>query len=308
MSEEKATSREESWRLRRIRRAERKESLPPSPPLFPPEENERPDEALIDLPPPDLSLLPDDDDAPSQLAQAGDVMRPLRITPQEERYPPLPNASPAEDDAPQTPQTRHSRRRPAPAPAVKQGGGGFFYNVLTALFTLATLGLCGLYALIWAEPQSILNPFPPEIVFVYVTATPQTASVPALVTPPPTTSDAPAYPFSVADDGILYIADGGGRGCDWASVGGVVTDADGRPLNGYRVRITDADDMTETFFTGATQTFGEGGFEFPLDDASLPATYTLQLFSPQDAPLSAPVTITTRADCEGNVVMVLFTQ
>jgi hypothetical protein len=287
----------------------------------------------IQLPPPDFSLLPDDDnEALATLSEATDAVRPVRVTPSGERYPPLPMdkvGSSSEEvldragsvptqgihatgtkrnigtslpaDAPLRVPTKHNAKNP--------------YRWVTRLAWLGTFFLCAFYSIVWIEPQSVLNPFPPEIVYVYVTATPQTMAVPDTPLTNNTTTDildnAPdspdsLYPFVLSEDGVLYIANSNGRACEWSSIGGAVFGNDGTPLNGYRVRVTDVDDLRETVFTGATLAFGDGGFEFPIGGAPIEATYNVQLFSPQDAPLSDVISVTTRANCDENVAVVTF--
>ncbi len=277
--------------IRRVGREERKDKLEVRGELFPPEED--------NPPAPDIPLPFDDGEDVAFLRSLpqGLVARPLRVTPPEERFPPL--APPPESAAP----TRPLARPPATS-AIRKRTPTWFYHLVTLL---AWLGMCAgvtLFVLIWHNPYSVLNPFPPPIVYVYVTATP-------LAAPPPTFSavDAPPslFPF-VVELPVLYMSNSNGRGCAWASIAGTARDKAGRPLNGYRVRISDRSGTTQTVFTGATLTFGDGGFEFPLGEAPRADTFTLQLASPQGTPLTDFFTLTTRADCSANVAVVNFVE
>jgi hypothetical protein len=69
-----------------------------------------------------------------------------------------------------------------------------------------------------------------------------------------------------------------------------------------------SDTLDETVFSGPATNFGAGGFELPLIGTPKQAEFTVQLFSPQDEPLSEPITVTTRADCESNVVVINFVE
>jgi hypothetical protein len=181
------------------------------------------------------------------------------------------------------------------------------YNVITFLAFLGTLAALGIFAVLWTQPQSWLNPFPPPVEFVYVTATPGTAPEPTLVTtlpPAPLVIDAGEYPFVMAD-AVLYAPNGNGKGCAWGSIAGSVTARDGSPLDGYRIHITGGG-LDEVAFSGAIQTFGPGGYEMNLGSVPQAQDYTVQLFSPQDAPLSPAYPITTQAACEQNVAVVNF--
>ncbi|MCU0515189.1 MAG: hypothetical protein MUE40_21760, partial [Anaerolineae bacterium] len=164
-----------------------------------------------------------------------------------------------------------------------------------------------MYSIIWQEPQSYLNPFPPEVRYVFVTATPAAAVAQPTPTFPAAATPLPLFPFILRDGAALYIANSNGQGCAWSSIAGSITDAAGSALNGYRVRVTAAS-FDETVFSGAALTFGPGGYELPLGSAPQPGDYVVQLFSPQGAPLSDAVAVSTRADCAANVVLVNFVE
>jgi hypothetical protein len=249
---------------------------------------------------PDLSALDNNDDDLAFLSALpqGLVARPLNIAPPEHRYPPLAPTIKAETQPtlpaslPVQPQASPSRRR--------------LYNLITLLATFGTIALVVVYSLIWQDPQTLLNPLPPPIVYIQVTATPLPA------TPVTFSSDTQAvptpdsaYPFGVTATGVTYIANANGRACEWASIAGVVTGKDGSALNGYRVRFI-ADAFDETVFSGASLTYGAGGFELPLGNAPVQKIYQVQLFSPQGAPLSVPNEVQTQANCDQNVAIVNF--
>ncbi len=280
--------------IRRLNRRNRKERIESSGDLFPPDD-------VPSLPPLDLSFLPNNDAqdiADLTSLPSGLVSRPLTVSPTEERYPPLAPA-PKRDAMPAS----LSVALHPPLPTAK-ATGVLRYNLLTVLCLLGSLVMCAVYSAVWIDPYSPLNPAPPEAVYVIVTATPE-----AFVIVPPTanpeTDTLAKFPYQLISTGVLYLANANGRDCEWASVGGSVTEANGTALNGYRITIT-GDDLTNTVFTGGALTFGEGGYEFPLGGAPQAKELSVQLFSPQGAPLSDPVSVTTRATCEENVVLVSF--
>jgi hypothetical protein len=293
--------------LRRVGRKDRKDRLPPSAPLFP---ADTPD-PLPPLSEPDFAmLLPDTDSEALQslAASSSQAVRPLNIAPAEERFPPIrpESALPVQPEA-----------KPTAAPntedAVLRRGRNGFYNVVTLIAGLGTLALCAAYSVIWVEPRSWLNPFPPDVPYVYVTATPGAAPdviLPNGSTPAPleaTPFGAEGFPFVLADTGTVFIANENGRACDWASIAGSVTAMNGAALNGYRIRVTGVD-FDETVFTGAALTFGAGGYELPLGNAPVAGDFLVQLFSPQGAPLSEQYLVTTRLGCESNVAIMNFVQ
>lgn len=253
-----------------------------------------------------LSQLPDTDaDALENLSQLSpEDVRPLVITPPEERFPPL---------------NLGQRAAPQPQPAAEPSSPDNRRKNLAAIMGLIGVVVVGIwYAVIWVNPQSVLNPLPPVTPFMVVTATPGSAPAAAQIeaTPIPVNTpqlsqpepqpDAP-FPFVLAETGVIYIANENGMGCDWMSIAGSVTGLDGVPLDGYGIRIT-GDDLNERVFSGSTQTFGAGGFELPLGGAPQAGTFDVQLFTAQGAPLSDVYTVETRADCASNVAIVNFLQ
>lgn len=257
----------------------------------------------------DSLALPDRDEAAlKSLAALQDEVRAPIITPAQERFPSI---NPQLADPP----------KPAPPPKPKPK---YLLNSVTIVALLATGGLIAWIAAIWVNPAGSVNPFPPSTPFVQITATPLGFIAPdlptpnasgqiiviATETPRPTiasasVNDGPVYPFALVEIG--YIANGNGLGCSWSSIAGSVTDAVGNGLAGYRVRVTGSG-LNETVFSNTAPTFGPGGFELPLDNAPEETEYTLQLADAQGNLLSEQFTLTTRNDCEGNVVVANFTQ
>lgn len=289
--------------VRRVGRQDRKERLEPVSPDFSAHETEPPSQALPDEETPDfLALIPDDpsDDGLELLANLPPrVLRPNAITPAEERFPPI--APPPSAPKPRAPVRAAAKPKPEPKP--KRAG---LYNAITGLALLATLAWVVIFGIIWVQPQSPLNPFPPAPEFIFVTATPGFAepTLVATIAPAPIVIDSAGYPFAMTDT-VLYAPNGNGLGCAWGSIAGSVTARDGSPLNGYRIRIV-GNGLDEVAFSGAALTFGPGGYEMPLGSVPQAQEYTVQLLSPQSAPLSPAYPVTTQATCEQNVAVVNF--
>lgn len=272
--------------FRRLRRADRKREIKRDRSFL---QHDLPDEL------PDLSLLPaDDTQSVEQLAALpeGVIARPLKITPPEERYPPVaPLVEPV--DPPVVPVP--AQRRSPPARHIS-------LNLLTLALLLGSVGVWMVVALIWQDPYHWLNPLPPPIVRVFVTAT----FLPPTPTPnlPPTPEGSLALPFTLLD-GVVYRANANGRGCAWASIAGSVVDASGAGLNGYRVQIL-GEGVNATVFSGTAAAFGAGGFEFPLGEAPLEAAFLVQLMSFDSQPLSDVIAVQMRPTCEENVALLRF--
>lgn len=314
------TRKSESGSVRRFGRKDRKDRLPPATPLFPQPDTAAEPPALpaADPPEPDFAaLLPDTDSEALESLSAlpPDAVRPLKITPPEQRYPPLPPDKPRPQ---KTPAVQKSSSATAATPHRSQRRGrNLLYNLVALLAFTGTIAAIVVYGIIWNEPQSYLNPFPPDVRYVFVTATPGSAPADGLTPTPETAIITPTFeivatvpalfPFVMRDGSVIYMANANARGCEWASIAGSVTDIEGRALNGYRVRVTGAD-LDETVFSGAVLTFGAGGYEMPLGNAPQAGEYTVQLFSPQGAPLSEPYTVTTRTGCQENVAILNLVQ
>lgn len=287
--------------LRRLGRREQKDKLQSPESLFPQEE------AGADLDLNNLSLPDRDAEAIQMLSSLQGEIKAPRITPPEERYPPIRPVS----EAPKRPKVAPAQESAAPAKTQNNG----FYNFMTLLILLSMVLFIAWFVQVWIDPQTVFNPFPPATPYVEITATPNSGFVAAtpdesgqifvVITDTPSFATQSPYPFIVQD--LLYAPNSNDLGCNWWSIAGTVRDSSGAALNGYRIRVT-GEDLNESVFSGASQGFGEGGFELPLVGAPREESFTVQLFSAQEAPLSEALSVTTRADCDANVTIVNFVQ
>ena len=152
----------------------------------------------------------------------------------------------------------------------------FVWNVLTILMLLGVVCVIGVFALVFANPDTFLNPFrpqplPPPVTFPTATATPRSILPPTWTPLPtlapsetptrePTHTPAPSEtPFSLATpteatssgnaQGMPFDVSPGTPvstssaafhpevGCDWMGVAGQVFDLSGAPISGQQVRI-----------------------------------------------------------------------
>jgi hypothetical protein len=274
--------------VRRFGRRDRKRSLDLRGPLFPPDEPIEETNPIVDEPEPSVvEALTSEPTAPPTTAKV------------------------------QTPVVR-----PAPAqPTVRTSSGGkqVMANLLTVVFLLGTIGMIGLIAIITMNPNTPLNPFPPFTpppIVITATFLPPTNTPPGTVAPTATFTPLPVdsgnaaltqFNFALASEQPVYAPNANDKGCNWSSIAGTVTDGKGTALDGYRVRIK-GNGVDETVFSGATLTFGAGGFELFLNGTPQAQTYTVQLSDPQSHPLSAEYTVTTKASCDQNVAVLQFVQ
>lgn len=220
------------------------------------------------------------------------------------------------------------------------------WNFLTVLFILASILAIAFFALIFSNPSSELNPYPPPTLPVLIqlpTSTATPVALPATWTPTPTATDEPTItppatdeqkligltptPISTSDSSAKYPFTSKGdpapvantvfhpdKDCNWQGIAGQVWDIQGRPLIGYRVHLQGyyngkTIDLT-TLSGGAQAWYGESGYEFVLGNTPIDTTnkLTIQLEDQSYMAISNKVTVSTYADCQMNLVLVNFQQ
>lgn len=101
--------------------------------------------------------------------------------------------------------------------------------------------------------------------------------------------------------------------CKWAGVGGKVVDSTGQPVRFQTIQLGGAlagKPVNSIVISGSNTAYGAGGFEFdPLADAPVDSSQTLwiQLFDNKGTQLTQKIYFDTYANCEQNLVMVVFT-
>lgn len=334
MNDEGRMDNDDQQDIRRVGRKDRKDDLKPSRPLFDDlddsddADDDTVDKTGADTPREDAIGDPsglDDIDVPS-MSVAAVIARshnPPEVTPPAERYPPL-NVPPEKPPKAQRPVRQISERR-------RRRGGDRRHGLVALFFFIATILVCGYYAIIWNDPYSSLNFLPPETPFIVITETPDPTAVavfnatqtevnrptetpipsPTPITPTPTpTLDTSNPPFALSGD-VIYAPNENGEECDWLSIAGTVTGLNGEAMNNYGIQITDAEDperLDERVFSGAALTFGEGGFELNLGNAPRLAQYEVRLYSPAGVPVSDVGFVITSDQCDQNVAIITFVQ
>lgn len=123
----------------------------------------------------------------------------------------------------------------------------------------------------------------------------------------PAPAAAGAFPFALLGE-VVYTENENERGCNWASIAGVVYDAAGEPLPGVGVRLTNIEtDEPITVFTGSSSRFPDG-FEYVVNNAPLTAAYRVAVVSSGGGALSEETVIVTSQRCNQNVLVVNFEQ
>ena len=222
--------------------------------------------------------------------------------------------------------------------------GRLILNALTAIVLLITLYVGFRFAMIFLNPQSSLNPYPPPTLPATLgpptptntpairlpteippTSTPRplpsvapsaTATLEAPVTPegsPPATAETGAQ-FELQTGSPTYIPDE--RGCEHMGVGGKVYDLQGAPIVGLAVRVSGELDGApfgplDTLTGSAADRFGFGGYYFELSVTPTASEDTLLvqvLDSSSGLELSEQIALTTYDNCEQNLVFINWAQ
>lgn len=231
-------------------------------------------------------------------------------------------------------------------PQLGRNYGGFFANCLTAAVLLATLGVVGVYAVVFINPYIPFNPYPPPTLPPTVgpptptptpeiflptpwTATPTRAptseATAVLPTAPPTETPTPSQgtPEATATGEAFEPQPGSpvltpnianDLGCDWMGVGGQAFDLQGDPItDGLSVHLEGTlagQEYDLDTLTGSAPNLGPGGYLFDLAERPIASDETLwvQLQDTAGVPLSQRVDLTTSSDCEENFVLVNWNQ
>lgn len=226
----------------------------------------------------------------------------------------------------------------------KPNRSGLIWNSLSLLLVILIMGLVAFFVIIFIDPGSALNPFPPiplptlmsfpngDITpssaspatqsTVSVIAT-QTASLTLVPSPTPmqtwTTvtpgnpSDPSGMPFQTTIDHVVSTYYHPEAGCNWMGVAGQVVDINNAPLQYLGIHIYGTLAGTAVDYTSVSGTapiYGKAGFEFYLGDQALASSnsLTIQLTDQQNLPLSEPIPLVTFSDCSKNLVLIRFKQ
>ncbi len=235
---------------------------------------------------------------------------------------------------------------PAPAPPRrKKRKPGSFLNFLSGIFVSGTVVVALLFAIIFINPQSSLNPLPPTTIPALVlthtpsptpkavlppTWTPTSSpTVTATETPMPTDTPIPTpenspVPTADLESGTTFGMQSGSptyeinvfhpdSGCDWLGVAGQIFDNDGLPVSGILIEAggtINGQAVTGLTLSGMAPDYGEGGYELTLSNspASSNGEVWIQLLDQANLPLSEEIYFQTFDSCDSNLVKINFEQ
>lgn len=216
--------------------------------------------------------------------------------------------------------------------------GHVIFNLLTLVVLAAIVGVIGVYALIFLNPQVDFNPFPPPTLPA-ILGTPTQTSTPAVAlpilwtptptftvaptdtvvptdtpTPVPTETPIPLPPFALQPGNPVRIPNiANDDACDWMGVGGQVFNLENQPITKLGVHLEgtlDGNPVSLDTLTGSAPDIGPSGYVFNLATEPIVSEETIwvQLNDGGGTALSEQVFITTTTDCNENFVMVNFRQ
>jgi hypothetical protein len=229
---------------------------------------------------------------------------------------------------------------PAPASSLKP----ILMNILS-IFFLALACLCpALSLMIYAAPDSALNPLPPggratAVVLPTSTDTPilqfpptwtptPTVEAKATSTRPPAGTAGPTdtlvynnpNPQGTPKEFVPFVVEGGNptysaspEGCSWLGVAGVVYDLSRAPVNNLIVSVhglLSGDTLDLEQLTGEPSDGQNGDFILQLAEQPVLSlnSLSIQLFDGNRTPLSEKIVFNTYAACDKNLITVTFIQ
>ncbi|MBX3003337.1 MAG: hypothetical protein KF821_05860 [Anaerolineales bacterium] len=197
-------------------------------------------------------------------------------------------------------------------------------NLGSLVALLATLCSGGFFWEIFNNPDSDWNPLPPLTATVapsstaeLPTATLQPTLAPTLApsaTPQPSAT-LPALIYQLQEGSPAYLEAALFRpeqACNFLGVFGLVFGLDDSSRPGIRVQVSgtlNGQPVDKLGLTGAAMQYGAGAYyEIQLADKALASDNSLQIVLLNEAglPLSAPVSFSTRSECNQNLIMINF--
>ncbi len=230
----------------------------------------------------------------------------------------------------------------------KSSGSSCLLNALTGLVLFGIPCVLMVVYLIYTNPRSALNPFPPPIQVTPLAITPRvtptilrptitatqllratstdTPALPVLTATTelsPTQTDTPGpsptptinsiYPY-IVDTTSVIAADTfhTGEGCKlWLA--GQTLDLQRAPLVGIKMQLGGSLDgymISQLSLTGTALQYGQAGYEFTIAKAPKASKQTLwvRLLDQSGTPLSARTFFDTSEDCQKNLILINFKQ
>ncbi len=217
---------------------------------------------------------------------------------------------------------------------------GCLFNLLSGVLVTGTLIVGLVFAIIFLNPQSNLNPLPPTTMpALFRTYTPSPTPRPVL---PPTWTPTPLFtqkptqptptplpintpiPTANLESGTTFLVqDGSPRyesnlyhpeaGCSWLGVGGEILDTAGEPVPGILVEAGGSlggVEISRLTLSGTAPSYGAAGYELPLYDSPIESNgeVWIQLLDQANLPLTEKIYLQTFDSCDSNLILIYFVQ
>lgn len=227
----------------------------------------------------------------------------------------------------------------------RRQGAGCFINLLSGILVAGTMLVGLLFAIIFINPQSGLNPLPPTTLPALVltntptptpkgvlpstwtptvspTATFTSTPIPSN-TPEPTPEETPIPTIDLESGTTFNIQEGSpsyeknsfhpDAGCNWLGVAGQVFDDEDTAVVGILVEAggyLGEIEVSGLTLTGMAGDYGEGGYEIVLGDvpAASEGAIWIQLLDQANLPLTEKIYFQTFDSCDSNLVKINFAQ
>ena len=225
-------------------------------------------------------------------------------------------------------------------PGIQLDITGCLFNLLSGVLVTGTLIVTLVFAIIFFNPQSGLNPLPPTTMpVIFKTYTPSPTPRPVLPptwTPKPQTSPKPTQPsptplpintpIPTADleSGTTFLLQEGypvyetnlyhpEAGCSWLGVGGEILDAAGEPVPGILIEAggtLGGIEISRLTLSGTAPDYGGAGYEIPLYDSPIESNgeVWIQLLDQANLPLTDKIYLQTFDSCDSNLILYNFIQ
>ncbi|HIE56798.1 MAG TPA: hypothetical protein EYP88_01010 [Anaerolineales bacterium] len=229
-------------------------------------------------------------------------------------------------------------------PQSKTDSGAIIWNILAVVMLGSAICLGAIYMMIFINPYSGLNPFPPPTMPVLVPTITPTPTLRALLPPtwtptattPPTETPTPEPTYTLTPEGMqptatrnpaegmpfimqegnpqyipnIYHPD---AGCAWMGVGGQVVGLNGGPVLYLSIKLggsINGESVDLLTISGTAPQYGQAGYEFKLSEQPVDSAQQLyvQLLDQADLPLSEKYYFDTFNDCEKNLILINFKQ
>lgn len=247
------------------------------------------------------------------------------------------------DYEPDQPATLEEERPAKRRTRTRRSGG--IYNVIAALFGIATVGMIIFTILVILNPLGPYNPFPPAppqpppTLFLLENVAASGELLPPTWTPSPTITAGPTptraatptrtptpqatatgltplpgatntvavFPFTLQDEAVTYARNTNSEDCEWLSIAGQVFDLAGQPIPGLPIQVT-GEGFEQIEFSGTAPSFGPSGYEVFLNQTPVEEEFVVRLLNTTGMPLSEPIVVRTLSSCDRNVAIINFVQ